>query len=173
MRIISILPPKLKKVKPTLITFIRRHGDQRITHHAIRWFSKLRSENLNEGTCVTVVLSKKKLAGIVVFGNYGLDEAFTAVHPDYRKKGVGEMLLKHSLEKLDRVYTRVATDNIPSLKLCFSCGLIAFHLIRGPTDKPTLVLGGGNWMETEFHNRQQKNQGQEIPSLIDSTYNLT
>lgn len=87
----------------------------------------------------------KKVAGIIVFGNYGIEESFIAVHPDYRRKRVGEQLLKQAIQSLGKVYARVASDNIPSLKLCFSCGLMAFSLCKGPTGKDTLWLGGGNF----------------------------
>lgn len=153
-KLLSITPHQLNKVRPVLLKFIRHHGDKRITHQAIHWFSKLNSRQLQEGTHITIALNQQKLIGLVVFGNYGLDEAFTAVHKDYRNQGIGEMLLKHSLTQLDRVYTRVSTDNIPSLNLCFSCGLVAFGLTKGPTGKPTLILGGGNWNPSEFNHAE-------------------
>lgn len=146
----SIHPRQLKKVKPILLKFLQQHGDGRITHHALQWFKKLQPHQFDEGTCMTCALDQKKLIGIVVFANYGLTESFTAVHKKYRNQKIGEKLLKHSLSHLDRLYTRVATDNLPSLKLCFSCGMTAFQLIQGPTGKPTLVLGGGNWSRKEW-----------------------
>jgi hypothetical protein len=40
-------------------------------------------------------------------------------------------------------------DNIPSLKLCFSIGMVAFDLFTGVTGKPTLWLGIGKWDREE------------------------
>ncbi|SEM96615.1 GNAT family N-acetyltransferase [Lihuaxuella thermophila] len=149
MNIRSISPAELERVRPAIVRFMRKYGDGRITHHAIRWFQRLKPEGCKEGTLVAAALDGKKVTGVIVFGNFGLDESFVAVHPAYRKQGVGEALLRYSIEKLKKVYTRVACDNIASLKLCFTCGLAAFRLIKGPTGKPTLWLGGGEWNPEE------------------------
>ncbi|MBA4541613.1 MULTISPECIES: GNAT family N-acetyltransferase [Thermoactinomyces] len=138
-------PQDIETAKVPVIRFMKRYGDGRITHRALRWFQRLSKQNIPEGTYVAAALDKKKLIGVIVFGHYGLQESFIAVHPQYRKRGVGEVLLKSALAKLPKIYTRVACDNIPSLKLCFSCGLIAFKLIKGPTGKPTLWLAGGDY----------------------------
>jgi GNAT superfamily N-acetyltransferase len=135
----------LERHRSTLIAFLRRHGDQRITHKAIQWLKRLQLNRQKPGTFVAVCFSDKKLIGLTAIGNYGLEEAVIAVHPQYRKRGVGEALLKFSLKHTPKIYTRVACDNLPSLKLCFACGLQAFQVFIGPTGKPTLWLGGGKW----------------------------
>lgn len=98
---------------------------------------------------MAIASEEKRLVGVIAFGCYGLEESFIVVHPDFRNRRIGELLLNHSLKTLKKVYTRVACDNVPSLKLCFSCGLVAFRLIRGPTGKPTLCLAGGDWNPEE------------------------
>lgn len=132
----------LKQHKTLMIRFIQRFGDKRITHHAIRWFKQLAHLD-HPGTLIAVVTQNNSLIGLIVIGNYGLDEAFIAVHPKYRNEGVGEGLLRFTLQELPKVFTRVACDNTPSIKLCFSCGLIAYRLIKGPTGKPTLCFASG------------------------------
>lgn len=141
IRIVPIRPTLLRRVRPLLLNFSKRHGDRRITHRAMRWLRNLTGDPYPGGTWLAAALDGRRLVGFILFGNYGLDEAFIVVHPEYRKQAVGESLLKAALHTLDRVYTRVACDNIPSLKLCFKEGLVAFHLITGPTGKPTLCLG--------------------------------
>ncbi len=158
MRIRSISSAELERVLPAIVRFMRRYGDGRITHRAIRWFQGLKQKEWKDGTLVAAALDGKKVAGIIVFGNFGLDESFIAVHPAYRKQGVGEALLKYSIEKLKKVYTRVACDNIPSIKLCFTCGLTAFRLIKGPTGKPTLWLGGGEYRPEEVTPAAKKSE---------------
>lgn len=148
MEIQILSPQRLSQLSPFLIPFIRKYGERRITHRAIRWLQKLansKEAHFSEGTLISIAVSQRKLIGIIAFGRFGLDESFIVVHPQHRKRKVGESLLYHALEDLEKVYTRVACDNIPSLKLCFSNGLVAFRLIRGPTGKPTLWLGGGKW----------------------------
>ncbi|MBA4549464.1 GNAT family N-acetyltransferase [Thermoactinomyces intermedius] len=145
MKIHAFPPQSLERIRKPLLRFLRRYGDGRITHQAMRWFHRLTPEELKEGTYIAAAYDEKKVAGIIVFGNYGIEESFIAVHPDYRQRGVGEQLLKQAIQSLGKVYARVASDNIPSLKLCFSCGLMAFSLCKGPTGKDTLWLGGGNF----------------------------
>ncbi|WP_188647617.1 GNAT family N-acetyltransferase [Marinithermofilum abyssi] len=145
MEIQVLTPSQLNRLKPMLLRFAKTYGDKRITHQALRWLRDLSADEFPEGTLISVAIIQKRLAGIIAFGRYGLDEALIVVHPSHRKSNVGETLLYHALEELDKVYTRVACDNIPSLRLCFSTGLVAFRMFTGPTGKPTLWLGGGNW----------------------------
>jgi GNAT superfamily N-acetyltransferase len=158
MKIYSFSPQDLQRIRAPIIRFMKKYGDGRITHHALRWLQHLHTENWAEGTWIAATLDGKKITGVIVFGNFGIDEGFIAVHPDYRKKGIGETLLKSTMEKLPKIYTRVACDNIPSLKLCFSCGLVAFHLFKGPTGKPTLWLAGGNWNPQDVIKQKSENK---------------
>lgn len=152
MLIRDLTPLQATTNKRIILRFMKRYGDGRITHRALRWFQQLNAESLPEGTHLSVALEQKKLIGVIAIGQYGLQEAFIAVHPDYRQQKVGEALLQHALEHLDKLYTRVACDNTASLKLCFNCGLVAFNLFKGPTGKPTLWLGGGNFQPKEIEN---------------------
>lgn len=150
MELHNFTPRHLSRIKGVLTQFLRRYGNGRITHHAIRWFQQLTQDEIEEGALVAATLKEKKLTGVIIFGKFGTKESVIAVHPDYRNQGVGEMLLNHSLEKLGKAYTRVACDNIPSLKLCFSCGMVAINLFTGPTGKPTLWLAGGKWNRSDI-----------------------
>ncbi|MFC7442814.1 GNAT family N-acetyltransferase [Laceyella putida] len=152
MHIQDLTPAQVSANKPTILRFMKRYGDGRITHRALRWFKQLGAESFPEGTHIAAALEQKKLIGVIVIGQYGLQEAFIAVHPDFRQQKVGEGLVQHTLGKLDKLYTRVACDNTASLKLCFSCGLVAFNLFKGPTGKPTLWLGGGNFQPQDIEN---------------------
>jgi GNAT superfamily N-acetyltransferase len=156
MKIHAFPPQSLERIRKPLLRFLRRYGDGRITHQAMRWFHRLTPEELKEGTYIAAAYDEKKVAGIIVFGNYGIEESFIAVHPDYRQRGVGEQLLKQAIQSLGKVYARVASDNIPSLKLCFSCGLMAFSLCKGPTGKDTLWLGGGTFDPADVLNKKSE-----------------
>jgi GNAT superfamily N-acetyltransferase len=158
MKIKRISIEEFHRVKPIIIQFIRKYGNDRITYHAIRWFSKLEPKDILEATLIAVALdNQKKVTGVIVFGNYGIDESFITVHPEYRQQKIGEILLNYSLKYLSKVYTRVACDNTPSLKLCFNCDLVAFCLIKGPTGKPTLWLAGGKWNKEDIKIEQPPN----------------
>lgn len=145
MKIKTFRLGELLPYKQKIILFLRKNGEGRITHRALRWLNNITISNQTPGSIALIALEEKQLVGVMIFSRYGIEEAITAVHPSYRKQGVGEALLTEAKEKLGKIYTRVACDNIPSLKLCFRCGLIAFSLFKGPTGKPTLWLGGGNY----------------------------
>lgn len=154
MKIYSLTPAEIEKHRSVITQFMKRYGDGRVTHKALRWFNQLQADTLPPGTYVAAALKNKKIVGIIVFGEYGIQEAFIAVHPHYRKQGVGETLLMSAVQTLEKVYTRVACDNLPSLRLCFHCGLVAFKLTRGPTGKPTLWLGGGQFDPDELKKKK-------------------
>jgi ribosomal protein S18 acetylase RimI-like enzyme len=145
MKITTFTLPNIIPHRQKIALFLKKNGEGKITHRALRWLSNISSSSDAPGSMALVALEEKKLAGVMIFSHYGIEEAITAVHPQFRKQGVGEALLLEAKKRLGKVYTKVACDNEPSLKLCFRCGLTAFHLFKGPTGKPTLWLGGGNY----------------------------
>ena len=124
---------QLDRVRPQIIRFLRLYGDKRLTHEALRWMKRLPAEPYEAGTVVAVALEGKHLVGVVAIGDYGKEVAIIAIKPNYRQHGLGKELVRYILQKFDRLYARVATDNIPSLKLCFSLGMVAFDLFTGVT----------------------------------------
>lgn len=149
MHIREVPYSQLNKVRRRLLHFLRLYGDKRLTHKALRWLSTLPPQPYEEGTVIAVALDGRRLVGVIAIGQYGKEESIIAVKPNYRQSGVGRQLVHYALEHLDRLYSRVAMDNIPSLKLCFSIGMVAFDLFTGVTGKPTLWLGIGKWDREE------------------------
>lgn len=141
--------------RKSIIRFILKYGDGHITKKTINWlrqvsFSSIRKEN---GSIIHVLLNdKKNIIGLIAIERYGLEQAIIVIHPQVRKKGLADKLVLTALEDIDRFYVKVANDNIPSLKLCFRVGMRAFDLMKGPTGKPTLILGIGNWNAKEWSN---------------------
>jgi len=155
---IKISDQTTELLRKSLINFVIRYGDEHITKKAINWlksvpFPKINQEN---GDLIHIYVEGKKIVGLLAIANYGMEQAFIVVHPNFRKTGVAYQLVVESLEDIDRFYVKVANDNVPSLKLCFATGMYAFDLIKGPTGKPTLVLGIGNWEEEEWNSSQKK-----------------
>lgn len=152
MRIVKLTSRTPETFKKSLLGFITKYGDGHITKKAIRWLqntplSEIKKEN---GDVIHIYLNNKNsIIGVIAIANYGLKQAIIVVHPQVRKKGIAQNLVLGVLEDIDRFYVKVANDNIASLKLCFSVGMRAFDLIKGPTGKPTLVLGFGNWSSEE------------------------
>ncbi|GAB6932873.1 GNAT family N-acetyltransferase [Calditerricola satsumensis] len=147
MKIRVVPPAEWERLRPRVLALVRRHGDRRITHRAIRWLRHLGPDDLNQpGTLVVVAQTAKGgLAGCLAACDYGRKESLVVVHPAFRRRGIAKALTAAVIHRLGKLYVRVAVDNVPSLKTCFSLGMVAFRLFTGPTGKPTLWLGCGDW----------------------------
>lgn len=150
MEIIKLDYATYKRHKTKWGKFIQSYGDQRITHAVRRWLASISSEEFEQpGTEILVALENRKMTGISGFSQYGLHHSFAVILPEHRSHGIAKELIQTHLRHLGKVYTRVALDNVPSMKVCFSNDMIAFKLVNGPTGKPTLWFGGGNWSKRD------------------------
>lgn len=150
MRIVILSGHQLNKNRKRIISFIQKNGDRRITNDAIRWVKQANVEDVaQEGTLLICALEQHHLIGIAFVVNYGIDESFIIVHHKHRKHHVATTMVKEVTHRLGKIYGRIATDNIPSLKLCLNNGMVAFDIFTGPTGKPTLWLGGGAWKKED------------------------
>ncbi|MFF2018524.1 N-acetyltransferase [Paenibacillus sp. NPDC058177] len=128
-----------------LLHFIRQHGDRRITLQGYRALAALTPEQLAlPGVSLLIATVRgqhgRQLAGLSFVSGFGKEACLVAVHPLYRGKHTGSSLLTAQLQRLGRLECSVASDNTPSLKMCFRAGLAAVALTTGPTGKPTLEL---------------------------------
>ncbi|WP_339060150.1 GNAT family N-acetyltransferase [Tepidibacillus marianensis] len=157
MRTIEVNKETSDQHRPILIRFIERYGDQHITKKAIDWFKKTPFYQLHDenGDFIHMIMDKNRIIGVLVIVNYGFNQAFIVVHPKTRQNGVAYQLVTQAQSQLNRFYVKVANDNIPSLKLCFATGMQAFVLIKGPTGKPTLVLGSGHWSKEDWETNKK------------------
>jgi len=151
MRFLYLTEEQLEKHRKAIVDFIRYHGEKRITHQAIKWVTEMSTEDLKRpGTAVIVAVEGKVLCGMIAVSNYGIDESIVIVHRNYRQQNIGIQLINHLLAVIDKLYGRVSLDNIPSLKMCFAIGMVGFKLIEGPTGKPTMWMGIGNWNKEDI-----------------------
>lgn len=152
MNYLELSPSQLERHRERIIQFLKKHGDNRITHRAIRWLRSFDVDHilLQEGTSAIAAIDQSVLQGFLMVSDYGRDESFIVVHQEQRTKNIGSALIQQYLAKNDKLYGRVALDNIPSLKLCLSNGMVGFKLTEGPTGKPTLWLGLGNWKKDDI-----------------------
>ncbi|OEG00061.1 hypothetical protein BHF71_06335 [Vulcanibacillus modesticaldus] len=157
MKKIKINPRTPENLRKYIIRFVSKYGEGHITKQAINWLRKTPFSSLNKdnGDLIHIYLSESnRIIGVIAIANYGLKQAIIVVHPKARKKGIAYKLTTGVLEDIDRLYVKVANDNIPSIKHCFNVGMRAFDLIKGPTGKPTLILGFGNWNKEEWKKRE-------------------
>jgi hypothetical protein len=150
MQLLNLTDKLLAKRRRHLIQFFRQHGDRRITKDAYDWIQKVKDEDLEqEGTLILCAIEQNKLVGVLIASNYGIDESFITVHKRHRNQHTAQKMVHHTIQQLGKLYGRVAMDNTPSLKVCLDNHMVAFHLFNGPTGKPTLWLGGGNWSKQD------------------------
>jgi GNAT superfamily N-acetyltransferase len=144
--VIREVDASLSRNRAQLIRFITLYGDKRITRQAVNWLNEAREETLaSEGNLILAAVDQSRLCGIAAVADYGRSESFIAVHRNRRRSGCGQQLIEAVLTRLGKVYGRVALDNLPSLKMCLASGMVGFKCFTGPTGKPTLWLGAGNW----------------------------
>jgi hypothetical protein len=150
VKIKQITPSLLPKVRSRLTRFLSLHGDKRITKEGIRWLDGLAPDTLEQPeNCILITVEDGKITGLLAVADYGREESYVAVHKLYRQKNTGVSLINELLKYMDKAYGRVALDNVPSLKMCFAMGMVGFKLVTGPTGKPTLWLGLGNWAKED------------------------
>jgi hypothetical protein len=153
MQLLSLTEQQLIKQRRNLIQFFRLHGDHRITKDAYNWIKKASQEDLGHaGTIVLCAVEERKIVGVLIAANYGIDESLIAVHKKHRNKHTAKEMVQHTISLLGKLYGRVALDNIPSLKVCLENQMVAFRLFEGPTGKKTLWLGGGAWKKDDVLN---------------------
>lgn len=150
MQVKQITPDTLSKVRQRLVRFLNLHGDKRITKKGIRWLQNLQGEELDiKGNVILVAIEENKLTGLLAISDYGREESIVAVHQLHRQQNTGVTLITELMKRVDKCYGRVALDNVASLKMCFAMGMTGFKVISGPTGKPTLWLGLGNWKKED------------------------
>ena len=146
---------QLKKARKAMIRFIQKYGERRITASGIRWLRQVKETHLSDdGNLILAALHERRLVGLVAIADYGRKESLIVVHPQYRRQNVAIRMVDKAFKDLGKLYGRVAIDNIPSLSMCFEAGFVAFALAKGPTGKPTLWIGKGNWRKDEISRAQ-------------------
>jgi RimJ/RimL family protein N-acetyltransferase len=150
MQWINLSSAQFFRSRKQLIQFFRYYGDKRITKEGMDWIRGVKQEEFDQpGTLVLCVVHNKKIIGVLIISNYGINESFIAVHKQYRNQDIAQQMVAYALNQFGKIYGRVALDNIPSMKICLDNGMVAFHLFTGPTQKPTLWMGGGNWKKED------------------------
>jgi hypothetical protein len=150
MSVRKITGEQLPAVRGKLIRFFKLHGDKRITSRALAWFESLPPADLKKPeNLILIYVEEKRLLGCLAVADYGIKESFIAIHQEARQLGIAKLLVEYTLDNTEKLYARVALDNIPSMKTCFAVGMVGFSCITGPTGKPTVWMGAGNWRKED------------------------
>lgn len=124
-----IAASELLKYRRQMLRFIRDNGDNHITKKAYTSFRLLAPQALEqEGNIVFIGLQGRTLAGLIFCEHYGQKTSFAVVGKKYRSRGVGKALLQQAMAGMKKFYAEVAVDNVPSMKLLFSMGMVAYDV---------------------------------------------
>ena len=145
MMITKVTPETWPRLRKRVLAFVANHKDRHITSETS---SKLRSMTREEiadmGSIVLVATEQKSLLGVLACQDYGQVFSLAVVRKTERSKGVGKGLLRRAIDELGAFHVEIASDNVPSLKLAFACGLRAHNVFVRDTGKVVLRLKTGS-----------------------------
>ncbi|MDR9857989.1 GNAT family N-acetyltransferase [Paenibacillus sp. VCA1] len=130
-----------------VLRFLFEHGGKCLMREDYLLFARVTEPELREpGTSLLLATVRGEggpvLAGVSFVAGYGKEAFLIAVHPLYRRKGIGSALLKAQLERLGQLECRAGLDRIPFIGLCFKAGLTAFSLSQAPAGRKLLHFEG-------------------------------
>jgi GNAT superfamily N-acetyltransferase len=82
------------------------------------------------------------LIGASFMAGYGKDAFLIAIHPLYRRKGIGSALLRRQLEELGKIEIHANLSQTALLNLLLKAGLSVSFLGKNPTGRKFLSLNG-------------------------------
>jgi len=141
MTITKVLPDQWPRVRKAVLSFVAKYRDKHITRETNAKLRSLRKAGLSrQGSLLIIASEGKTIYGVLAAEDYGRGFSLAVVRRTERGKGVGKQMLKAALEELDDFYVEIASDNIPSLKIAFACGLRAYSVFQRDNGKVVLRL---------------------------------
>ncbi|MGE5589844.1 MAG: GNAT family N-acetyltransferase [Bacillota bacterium] len=131
-----------QRLHPRTMDLLRNHGDGRLTLQALRRYASLTAEEVGRpGTFVLTALDHEgRVIAVTAAVRWGHELSVSAVHRHNRGRGLAGTLLRLVVRALGRYYAEVASDNLPSLRAFFACGLVAYDVFTRPNGKIILRL---------------------------------
>lgn len=127
MRVTRVSPTRWDRIKTRVIEFVATHKDRHITKEASDKLKNFNGIDLEQaGTLVLLVSAEKRLLGVLACQTYGEGFSIAVVRRGERSRGVGKLLLRNALNILGKMHVEIASDNVPSIKLAFACGLLGY-----------------------------------------------
>lgn len=141
MLITKVSPEMWPRLRKRVLAFVTNHKDRHITPEtSARLRSMTRDEIADVGSIMLVATEQKSLLGVLACKDYGQVFSLAVVRKTERSKGVGKELLRRAIDELGEFHVEIASDNVPSLKLAFACGLRAHNVFVRDTGKVVLKL---------------------------------
>lgn len=145
--LLSFSPEERSRQHSRIMRFMFEHGGrQTLREDYIRLAGAAGSALQEPGTSL-LTASVRGEGGPVLIGasyieDYGKEAFLIAVHPLYRRKGIGSSLLAEQLARLGHLHCSAGLNQIPFLRMCFRAGLIASSLVQQPSGRYFLSLEG-------------------------------
>lgn len=145
-------------LKPSLLAFIRQHGDRRITIAALQRLQALDAASLarEAGTAIVIARASRgtdgtllgveartgepAIIGVAAAIRHGADACVAIVKPQWRSRGIGSAMMRELAAAVPPLCCAVAEDNAPSMRMCANAGFAPLEKFTGPTGKPTWRL---------------------------------
>jgi GNAT superfamily N-acetyltransferase len=149
MDLLLLTPDIWRAERRRLIGFVLRNGEKRITTsslHALRDLDAAELEADGSGYSKAVIAVTKQngmITGLGFASDGGDGGCLLVVRQGARRLGAGTVLMKAMIGRLGRLSCHVASDNVPSMALCFRIGMKAVSIHKGPTGKSTLRFERG------------------------------
>lgn len=141
-------------LKPNLLLFVQRYGENRITSESLRLFRSLQPKDLSfqQGNQICIGTDHNRLIAVSFLKNYGKDASIIVVSPSHRGKQLAKQLLQKHISQLSAVFCQVAQDNTACKNACMHAGLRPVKVLAGPAGKPSLLFS--NVQEETFCKHQ-------------------
>lgn len=149
MELLQLTPETWMKERKRALNFAIRFGEKRITVsslHALRGLDPNSLQQDGDGhSKASIVIAKQggRMTGLGYAADGGDGGCFLVVHPSVRRLGTGSTIMKAIMNRIGYLSCDVASDNVPSMALCFALGMKAVSIHRGPTGKSTLRFERG------------------------------
>lgn len=139
---VRLTSANFERLHPSTVNLLRNHGDGRLTLRALRLYASLKAEDVGRpGTFILAALdSAGRVIAVTAAVRWGYELSLSAVHRNHRGRGLAGAMLRLVVRALGRYYAEVASDNLPSLRAFFACGLMAYDVFTRPNGKIVLRL---------------------------------
>lgn len=129
------------QLKPKLLRFVTRFGENRITADSLSKMNRLQATSLHSSDEAEIYVATvgNKLAGISFLAERGKAASILVVSPDYRGQRVGAKLLRAHMTA-GTVSCHVAADNLACVNVCLDASMRPVEFLHGPTGKLTYVF---------------------------------
>ncbi|GEM_PF-776994 len=139
---LRVTSSNFRRLHPRTVDLLQSQGDGHLTVKALRLYASLKPEDTERpGNFILAALDPRgRVIAVTAALRWGHELSLIAVQRRQRGRGLAGTLLRLAVRALGRYYAEVASDNLPSLRAFFACGLVAYDVFTRPSGKVVLRL---------------------------------